>query len=143
MLIVADEGYSFIPGFPIPQFLHSVGPHIPVENIDLYFRVGLFQLNGILHCLATTHAAAIHVCPFTRADTLYHNHRLQSLDVFYTLGDSLFKLVLSQDLFRLIIEILGGLVLYRTRGQDNHTMLYFFSIPTSSADGRLVVTHVA
>ncbi len=62
--VVPDEGNALVPGFPILEFLQSVGTHIAIENVDLCLWIGVLKLDSIANGLSAADSAAIHVSLF-------------------------------------------------------------------------------
>jgi hypothetical protein len=41
--MVADEDHALLPGFLVEEFPFSMGPQIPIDDIDIHVRVYLYE----------------------------------------------------------------------------------------------------
>ena len=71
-----DEDHPHFPGPLVEQFPFAVGPHIPVEDIDLHLRVHHLQLDGVFHGMGAADLVAIGALRDPGADALDEGRRL-------------------------------------------------------------------
>ncbi len=72
---VADKDDTLLTGFPVDIFPLAIGSDIPVEDINIHFRVDLFQFQCIVDGMGTTDLGAVRPFRFSGTDTLDKNCR--------------------------------------------------------------------
>ena len=72
---VADKDDAFFAGFPVDILPLAIGPDIPVEDINIHFRVDFFQFQRIVDGMGAADPGTVRSFRFSGTDTLDKNGR--------------------------------------------------------------------
>src|SRR5660398_273763 len=125
--LITDELHALVGRFPVVVLTEPVGSHVPEEDVDFHFRVGLLQFQSVLDGLATADAGAIVPVFLPATNTLDHVQTAALGKPLFSRGDPFLQLQLGDYPIVLTVQVLSGLVLLSAGGDDSRPMVYLFS----------------
>ena len=99
----------------------AVGANVPVEDIDVRFRVQFFDVEGVLNGALAADAGTIGILLVSGAHALDHDHPVEVIGASSV--QAAFQFNLGHDTIILAIEKLVRVVFLGARGQNHDAMV--------------------